>query len=98
MSPLKKVKGVSDGSIMPPINVLIVEGKVITSYFTYSHANGFWRTDNFINQTILSTFMKRKKINYGTAKNGQEAVDQWRAGNYHLILVCPSALWSLAED
>lgn len=31
--------------------------------------------------------MKRKKINYGTAMNGQEAIDKWRAGNYHLILV-----------
>ncbi|KAG9015980.1 ssk1 response regulator receiver [Tulasnella sp. 427] len=65
---VKKVKAGGDGSIVPPINVLIVE-------------------DNPINQTILSTFMKRKKINYGTAKNGQEAVDKWRAGNYHLILM-----------
>ncbi|KAG8935009.1 ssk1 response regulator receiver [Tulasnella sp. 417] len=64
----KKVKSSGDGSIVPPINVLIVE-------------------DNPINQTILSTFMKRKKINYGTAKNGQEAIDKWRSGNYHLILM-----------
>ncbi|KAG8903071.1 ssk1 response regulator receiver [Tulasnella sp. 403] len=68
ISPLKKVKAGADGSIVPPINVLIVE-------------------DNPINQTILTTFMKRKRINYGTAKNGQEAIDQWRSGNYHLILM-----------
>lgn len=68
LASVKKIKSGGDGSIVPPINVLIVE-------------------DNPINQTILSTFMKRKKINYGTAKNGQEAIDKWRAGNYHLILM-----------
>ncbi|KZS92626.1 hypothetical protein SISNIDRAFT_455208 [Sistotremastrum niveocremeum HHB9708] len=43
--------------------------------------------DNPINQTILTTFMKRKKISYDTAANGQEAVDKWKVGNFHLILM-----------
>jgi len=58
----------ADNTIVPPINVLIVE-------------------DNPINQTILTTFMKRKKIKYGTAKDGQEAIDKYKSGNYHLILM-----------
>ncbi|RPD66714.1 hypothetical protein L227DRAFT_490960 [Lentinus tigrinus ALCF2SS1-6] len=43
--------------------------------------------DNPINQTILSTFMKKKKIKYDVAKNGDEAVQKWRSGGFHLILM-----------
>ncbi|KAF8164884.1 hypothetical protein B0H34DRAFT_215834 [Crassisporium funariophilum] len=43
--------------------------------------------DNPINQTILSTFMRRKKIKYDLASNGQEAVQKWRTGEFHLILM-----------
>ncbi|KJA21658.1 hypothetical protein HYPSUDRAFT_140380 [Hypholoma sublateritium FD-334 SS-4] len=43
--------------------------------------------DNPINQTILSTFMKRKRIKYDLASNGQEAVQKWRNGGFHLILM-----------
>ncbi|KAG5639155.1 hypothetical protein H0H81_006414 [Sphagnurus paluster] len=43
--------------------------------------------DNPINQTILSTFMKKKKIKYDLANNGQEAVQKWRTGEFHLILM-----------
>ncbi|KAI0677003.1 hypothetical protein C8Q78DRAFT_59365 [Trametes maxima] len=43
--------------------------------------------DNPINQTILSTFMKKKKIKYDVAKNGEEAVHKWRTGGFHLILM-----------
>ncbi|KAH7930064.1 hypothetical protein BV22DRAFT_86841 [Leucogyrophana mollusca] len=43
--------------------------------------------DNPINQTILSTFMRRKKIKYDVAKNGEEAVQKWRSGGFHLILM-----------
>ena len=48
-------------------------------------------TDNPINQNILSTFMKKKKIKFDVAKNGEEAVQKWRSGVFHLILVrgCP---------
>lgn len=43
--------------------------------------------DNPINQNILSMFFKRKKIKHQTAKDGQEAVEKWRTGGFHLILV-----------
>jgi len=32
--------------------------------------------------------MKKKKIKYDVAKNGQEAVQKWKSGGFHLILVC----------
>lgn len=44
-------------------------------------------TDNPINQNILAMFFKRKKIKHQTAKDGQEAVEKWRTGGFHLILV-----------
>jgi osomolarity two-component system response regulator SSK1 len=31
--------------------------------------------------------MRKKKIKYDVAKNGEEAVQKWRTGNFHLILV-----------
>jgi len=31
--------------------------------------------------------MKKKKIKYDVAKNGEEAVQKWRTGGFHLILV-----------
>ncbi|KAL4075648.1 hypothetical protein J3A83DRAFT_4356883 [Scleroderma citrinum] len=43
--------------------------------------------DNPINRTILSTFMKKKKVKYDVAKNGEEAVEKWRTGNFQLILM-----------
>ncbi|EKM59422.1 uncharacterized protein PHACADRAFT_137157 [Phanerochaete carnosa HHB-10118-sp] len=43
--------------------------------------------DNPINQTILTTFMKKKKIKHDVAKNGEEAVQKWRSGIFHLILM-----------
>lgn len=32
-------------------------------------------------------FFKRKKIKHQTAKDGEEAVEKWRTGGFHLILV-----------
>lgn len=43
--------------------------------------------DNEINVKILSTFLKKRKIQFGKASNGREAVDQWLTGGYHLILM-----------
>ncbi|KAH9843946.1 uncharacterized protein C8Q71DRAFT_730652 [Rhodofomes roseus] len=43
--------------------------------------------DNPINQTILSTFMKKKKIKFDVAKNGEEAVAKWQTGGFHLVLM-----------
>lgn len=40
-----------------------------------------------INQTILIKFMQRRKIKFDVACNGKEAVDKWRVGGFHLVLV-----------
>ncbi|CAO3617113.1 unnamed protein product [Mucor fragilis] len=44
--------------------------------------------DNIINQAILSAWMKKHKIKFSVASNGKEAVDKWKSGGFHLILVC----------
>lgn len=33
--------------------------------------------------------MKKKGIKYAVAKDGEEAVEKWKAGNFHLVLVSP---------
>ncbi|KAG0046695.1 ssk1 response regulator receiver [Gryganskiella cystojenkinii] len=43
--------------------------------------------DNKINQTILVKFMKQRKIKYEVACNGREAVDKWKVGGFHLVLM-----------
>jgi osomolarity two-component system response regulator SSK1 len=44
-------------------------------------------TDNPININILSMFLRKKKIQHQTAKDGLEAVEKWRTGGFHLILM-----------
>ncbi|ANB15455.1 mitogen-activated protein kinase kinase kinase SSK1 [Sugiyamaella lignohabitans] len=43
--------------------------------------------DNVINQKILEAFMRRKRIRCSVAKNGKEAVEKWRQGGFHLVLM-----------
>ncbi|EME45847.1 hypothetical protein DOTSEDRAFT_71520 [Dothistroma septosporum NZE10] len=43
--------------------------------------------DNIINLRILEGLMKRLKVRWQTAMNGQIAVDKWKAGGYHLVLM-----------
>lgn len=43
--------------------------------------------DNAINQAILGAFLRKHKIRYQIAKNGQEAVDKWKKGGFHLVLM-----------
>ncbi|KAI8646286.1 hypothetical protein BD408DRAFT_410507 [Parasitella parasitica] len=43
--------------------------------------------DNIINQAILSAWMKKHKIKFSVASNGKEAVDKWKSGGFHLILM-----------
>lgn len=56
------------------------------------------RLDNPINRTILSTFMKKKKVKYDVAKNGEEAVEKWRSGNFQLILVSEISMFGAYFD
>lgn len=43
--------------------------------------------DNPINQNILSMFLRKRKIKHQAANNGLEAVEKWRSGTFHLILM-----------
>ncbi|KAK5170354.1 Two-component response regulator SSK1p [Saxophila tyrrhenica] len=43
--------------------------------------------DNIINLRILEGLMKRLKVRWQTALNGQIAVDKWKAGGFHLVLM-----------
>ncbi|KAH3667898.1 hypothetical protein WICMUC_005176 [Wickerhamomyces mucosus] len=43
--------------------------------------------DNQINLRILSAHLRRHRIKHDTAKNGQEAIDKWRKGGFHLVLM-----------
>jgi len=43
--------------------------------------------DNIINLKLLEAFMKRLKVRWSTAMNGRIAVDKWRAGGFHLVLM-----------
>jgi osomolarity two-component system, response regulator SSK1 len=43
--------------------------------------------DNPINLRILEGLMKRLKVRWHAAANGQIAVDMWRKGGYHLVLM-----------
>lgn len=43
--------------------------------------------DNAINQAILGAFLRKHKIPYEIAKNGQEAIEKWRKGGFHLVLM-----------
>jgi osomolarity two-component system response regulator SSK1 len=47
--------------------------------------------DNPINQNILSTYLRKKKIKHQSAFDGREAVEKWRTGNFHIILVSAKA-------
>lgn len=43
--------------------------------------------DNIINAQILEAFFRKRKLKYATAVNGKEAVEKWRQGGWHLVLV-----------
>ncbi|MCJ1248759.1 ssk1 response regulator receiver [Trapelia coarctata] len=43
--------------------------------------------DNSINLKILERFMRLLGVRWQTAMNGREAVNKWRAGGFHLVLM-----------
>ncbi|KAL9044981.1 MAG: hypothetical protein Q9214_001923, partial [Letrouitia sp. 1 TL-2023] len=43
--------------------------------------------DNIINLRLLEAFMKRLKVRWHTAMNGREAIQKWRQGGFHLVLM-----------
>ncbi len=43
--------------------------------------------DNIINQAILAAFLRKRKIHYQMAKSGEEAIEKWKQGGIHLVLM-----------
>ena len=43
--------------------------------------------DNHINLRLLEAFLKRLKVRWSTAINGEIAVNKWREGGFHLVLM-----------
>jgi len=43
--------------------------------------------DNVINLRLLEQFMRRLKVRWKSAMNGREAVNTWRSGGFHLVLM-----------
>jgi len=43
--------------------------------------------DNIINLKLLEAFLKRLKVRWSTAMNGEIAVQRWREGGFHLVLM-----------
>lgn len=43
--------------------------------------------DNIINLKLLEAFMKRLKVRWQSAMDGLDAVNKWRSGGFHLVLM-----------
>ena len=43
--------------------------------------------DNIINLKLLEAFLKRLNVRWQTAMNGEIAVNKWRQGGFHLVLM-----------
>ncbi|KAF1810870.1 CheY-like protein [Eremomyces bilateralis CBS 781.70] len=43
--------------------------------------------DNHINLKLLEQFIRRLKVRWASAQNGREAVNKWRTGGFHLVLM-----------
>ncbi|KAF2665437.1 CheY-like protein [Microthyrium microscopicum] len=43
--------------------------------------------DNMINMRLLEQFVRKLKVHWATAVNGREAVNKWRQGGFHLVLM-----------
>lgn len=43
--------------------------------------------DNLVNLILLERFAKRLRVSHARATNGQQAVQKWRKGGFHLVLM-----------
>lgn len=43
--------------------------------------------DNIINLKLLEAFVKRLKVRWSSVMNGRDAVNKWREGGFHLVLM-----------
>lgn len=56
-------------------------------YKVFPRINVLIVEDNAINQAILALFLKKNGISYKVAKDGVEAIEKWKEGDSHLILM-----------
>lgn len=59
----------------------------LPKYKVFPRINVLIVEDNAINQAILALFLKKNGISYKVAQNGLEAVEKWKEGDSHLILM-----------
>ncbi|KAK3364456.1 hypothetical protein B0T25DRAFT_445978 [Lasiosphaeria hispida] len=80
-APRPKKKKASDHPALPAV---MLNGGVLSGV---PPINVLIVEDNIINLRLLEAFIKRLKVRWQTAMNGREAVDKWRAGGFHLVLM-----------
>ena len=92
-SPSPVAEGV--GSPRPPRGLPLVKPKVEKEIVPTKNSilgnippiNVLIVEDNIINAKILEAFFRKRKLKYATAVNGKQAVEKWRQGGWHLVLV-----------
>ncbi|EIW69473.1 hypothetical protein TREMEDRAFT_44022 [Tremella mesenterica DSM 1558] len=84
--PSQPTKTSSPGFVKPP-KVLRTVRRSVSDDVVVPPINVLIVEDNPINQNILAMFLRKKKIQYQSAKDGLEAVEKWRTGSFHLILM-----------
>jgi osomolarity two-component system response regulator SSK1 len=46
-----------------------------------------FQIDNVVNQKLMAAFLHKMNIKFDVAGNGEEAIQKWQSGVFHLILV-----------
>ena len=88
-TPPPRVASPRPASSRPKKKKTIVENPPLSSSIvtTVPPINVLIVEDNIINLRLLEQFVKRLKVRWQTAMNGQEAVNKWRTGGFHLVLM-----------
>ncbi|KAI9812771.1 MAG: ssk1 response regulator receiver [Pycnora praestabilis] len=79
-SPRPKSKRGKKGNDHPQLPTGLLEGAV-------PPINVLIVEDNVINMRILEAFMRKLKVRWQKAMDGQAAIDSWRKGGFHLVLM-----------
>lgn len=87
-SPLPSLTPTGTNTTMNNKKLLLSINKGISPYTTVvPQVNVLIVEDNVINQKILETYLRKRKIRSSTAKNGKEAIEKWKQGGFHLVLM-----------
>jgi osomolarity two-component system response regulator SSK1 len=87
-SPLLPLTPANTNTPMNNKKLLLSINKGISPYTTVvPQVNVLIVEDNVINQKILETYLRKRKIRSSTAKNGKEAIEKWKQGGFHLVLM-----------